>query len=332
MNKNVYVKDIRSGTKVDSLFMVREKNLAFSNKGAPYHSLRLGDRTGTVEAKIWENALELDRIFKRGDVVFIQARATSYKNAIQLSVNNLQVIPTANIDLTDYLPVAAGDRDEMFAELLAFIEGIGDPHLKELLKAIFTDEEISRRFKLAPAAKGFHHVYLGGLLEHTLSVVRLLSLAVDHYAGLNRDLIIAGGILHDLGKIYEFTYNRIIDYTDEGRLIGHIVKGVEMTDAKIALIPEFPESLAVELKHIILSHHGSLEYGSPKLPNTTEALAVHMIDDLDAKINAFQEHIKASPDDETGWTAYHRLFDRYIYKGNRVKAGYPGPESGPAGA
>lgn len=169
---------------------------------------------------------------------------------------------------------------------------------------------------MAPAAKGLHHVYLGGLLEHTLSVVRLLEMITRHYGGLNRDLVIAGGLLHDLGKIYEFSYAGVIEYSDPGRLIGHIVMGVEIIAAKIQQLPTFPAALAMELKHLILSHHGMLEYGSPKIPNTVEALVVNMADDLDAKVNAFQEHIKAATDDDSNWTPFHRLFERYLYKGS----------------
>ena len=169
--------------------------------------------------------------------------------------------------------------------------------------------------KEAPAAKGFHHVYIGGLLEHTLSVTRLLDLVCNHYHGINRDLVITGGILHDIGKIHEFSYGRIIDYTDEGRLIGHIVMGAEMVDNRIASLKGFPAGLAMELRHLLLSHHGELEFGSPKRPKTVEALIVHYIDDLDAKVNAFQEFIDVSPDDESTWTPFHRLLDRVIYKG-----------------
>jgi 3'-5' exoribonuclease len=158
-------------------------------------------------------------------------------------------------------------------------------------------------------------VYIGGLLEHTLSVIRLLDKIIQHYKGVDRDLVITGGILHDIGKIYEYTYDSIFDYSDQGRLIGHIVIGIEMLDAKIAAIEEFPKQLAMELRHVILSHHGTYEFGSPKRPKTLEALIVHHIDDLDAKINAFQEYIEGSGDDDSNWTPFHRLFERFIYKG-----------------
>lgn len=311
----MYVKDIQAGDKIIETFLVKEKNLAYSQKGAPYLNLRLNDKTGVVEAKVWDNAAECDPLFKKGDIIQIKARAVSYKNTLQLSIADLRKALPEEVDLADYLPTAREDGESMLKELAGYVDSIKDPHLLALLQSFFQDEEIRNRFKTAPAAKGFHHVYLGGLLEHTLSVVKMLDMATNHYQGLNRDLIITGGILHDLGKIYEFNYDRTIDYSDEGRLIGHIVMGAEMVSAKIAALPSFPPHLAMELKHLILSHHGMLEYGSPKLPNTVEAMMVHMMDDLDAKVNAFQEYIKASPSDESNWTPYHKLFERYIYKG-----------------
>jgi 3'-5' exoribonuclease len=314
-SKSVYTKDIKTGDKVSEVFLVAEKNLAYSQKGSPYLNLRLRDRTGEVDGKIWENALAWDKVFKKGDLVRIQARALSFKNAIQLSIIELKKITDGEVELADYFPVARGDQAEMFAGILGYVDQVRTPCLSALLHAFFRDDAIVSLFRRAPAAKGFHHVYIGGLLEHTLSVVRLLDQAADHYAGINRDLLIAGGILHDIGKIYEFSYERIVEYSDPGRLVGHIVMGVEMIDAKIAAIPDFPEQTAMELRHLILSHHGVLEYGSPKRPKTLEALIVHYMDDLDAKVNAFQEYIRGARDEESDWTPYHRLFDRYIYKG-----------------
>ncbi len=314
-SKSVYVRDIKTGDKVSEVFLVAEKNLAYSQKGSPYLNLRLRDRTGEVDGKIWENALVWDKAFKKGDLIRIQARALIFKNTIQLSIIELKKVEDGEVELADYFPVARGDHAEMFAGILGYVEQVRTPCLSALLHAFFGDEAIVSLFRRAPAAKGFHHVYIGGLLEHTLSVVRLLDQAADHYAGINRDLLIAGGILHDIGKIYEFSYERIVEYSDQGRLVGHIVMGVEMIDAKIVTIPDFPEQTAMELRHLILSHHGVLEYGSPKRPKTLEALIVHYMDDLDAKVNAFQEYIREARDEESDWTPYHRLFDRYIYKG-----------------
>jgi 3'-5' exoribonuclease len=324
--KSVYVKDIKAGDRIDEIFLAAEKNLAYSQKGSPYLNLRLRDRTGDVEGKVWDNALAWDKAFKKGDLIRIQARALSFKNAVQVSIIELKTVGDDEVSLADYFPVARGDLAGMFASVLAYVNQVQTPCLAALLKAFFTDEALAALFRRAPAAKGFHHVYIGGLLEHTLSVVRLLDLAAGHYPGVNRDLLLTGGLLHDIGKIYEFSYERIVEYSDPGRLIGHIVMGVEMVNAKISAIPDFPEQMSLELRHLILSHHGILEYGSPKRPKTVEALIVHYMDDLDAKVNAFQETIREARDEGSSWTPYHRLFERYIYKGVRGPGGEAEPE------
>ena len=313
--KSIYVKDIYAGNKISSTFIVAEKNMAVSQKGSPYLNLRLKDRTGEIDGRVWDSAVEFGQLFNKGDVIDIQSRAVSYKNAIQLSISKLMKVDDSEIDPSDFLPTSGLDLDGMFEDLMEFVEKIDTPCLKELLYEFFKDEDIAARFRKAPAAKGLHHCYIGGLLEHTLSVTRLIDMVADHYEGVNRDLLIAGSILHDIGKIYELSFDRMIDYTDKGRLIGHVVIGVEMLDARIVNIEDFPEQLAMELRHILLSHHGVLEYGSPKRPKTLEALIVHYIDDLDAKVNAFQEFIESS-DDDSDWTPFHRLFERFIYKGN----------------
>ena len=312
--KNVYIRDIKSGDKVVDYFLVSEKNLAFSQKGAPYLNVRLKDKTGELDGKIWDNAREWDKAFKKGDIIRIEARSANYKNLIQLSIAELKKAADEDVNLSDYLPTARKNGEQMLAELMGLVESVDTPPLKALLYSFFQDEELAALFRKAPAAKGFHHIYLGGLLEHTLSVARLLDLACAHYDGIDRDLLLTGGILHDIGKVYEFSYDRIIEYSDEGRLVGHIVMGVEMVDKRIAALPDFPAHLALKLRHILLSHHGDLEYGSPKRPKTVEALIVHFMDDLDAKVNAFQEYIAAAPDDDSGWTPFHRLFERFIYK------------------
>ena len=313
--KEIYLKNIKQGDKIASSFLVAEKNMAFSQKGSPYLTVRLKDKTGEIESKVWETAVELDQLFKKGDIIFIEGRAANYKNSIQISITSIKKIPWDEVESTDYLPAAKADVKEMFNELLGYVEKVSDKFLKALLNAFLQEEETASLFQRAPAAKGFHHIYLGGLLEHTLSVVRLLEKVADHYPSLNKDMLITGGILHDIGKIYEFSYNNIIDYSDEGRLIGHIVMGVEMINKRIASIDDFPPQLALELRHIILSHHGEFEFGSPKRPKTLEALVIHYIDDLDAKFNAFQAFMADSANNDSDWTAYNRFLERFLYKG-----------------
>jgi 3'-5' exoribonuclease len=316
MIKNIYVTDIDPGTRISDLFLVTEKNMAVSQKGAPYLSLRLQDKTGQVEGRVWDNAKEMSQLFRKGDVIHINARAVKYRSAIQLAITQIEKLADSEIEPAEYSTSSKYDIDTMFVELMEIAETIETPALRNLLHLILDDEDLSYLFKRAPAAKGLHHHYIGGLLEHTLSVTRLLSAAAEHYQNLNRDLMLTGGILHDVGKIYELSFKKLIDYTDKGRLIGHIVLGVELIDSKIPMIEDFPESLALELRHILLSHHGVLEYGSPKRPKTLEAVIINMMDDLDAKVNAFREFIDVSPDDNSNWTPYHRLFERFIYKGD----------------
>jgi 3'-5' exoribonuclease len=313
--KEIYLKDIKQGDKVASTFLAAEKNMAFSQKGSPYLTVRLKDKTGEIESKVWDNAVEFDRLFKKGDIIFIEGKAASYKNSIQISIVNIKKSSREEIEPTDYLPVAKADVNGMLNEILTYIVKIKKKHLHDLLNSFFQDEKTADLFKRAPAAKGFHHIYLGGLLEHTLSVVRLLEKVAEHYPNLNKDMLIAGGILHDIGKIYEFSYDSLIDYSDEGRLIGHIVMGVEMLNKKIDAIPDFPPQLSLELRHILLSHHGEFEFGSPKRPKTLEALVVHYIDDLDAKLNAFETFITDSTNADSDWTSYNRFFERFLYKG-----------------
>lgn len=314
MNKEIYVKDIRAGDRVQDLFLVTEKNMAISQKGNPYLNLKLRDKTGEVDGRVWDRAAEMNDIFRTGDIIHIQSQAVSFRNVVQLSISKISLADDPAITPADYLPSSASDINDMFEALKKIVETVQNPHLKTLLNLIFSDEQTADAFRKAPAAKGFHHAYIGGLLEHTLSVARLLDLATQHYNNVNRDLVMAGGILHDIGKIHELSFNGTMDYTDEGRLVGHIVLGVEFVDAKIAEIENFPKQLALELRHILLSHHGVLEFGSPKRPKTVEALIVNYMDDLDAKVNAFEEFM-SGPSNDSNWTPYHRLLERYIYKG-----------------
>ena len=312
--KEIYLKDIKQGDKIASTFLATEKNMAFSLKGAPYLNVRLKDKTGELDGKVWDNAIEFDRQFKKGDIIYIEGKAASYKNSIQISIVNIKKYAGEDIEPADYLPAAKGNVTAMFNEMITYIEKIQTKPLQALLQAFFNDQKTAELFQRAPAAKGFHHIYLGGLLEHTLSVVRLLDKVADHYSNLDRDLLLAGGMLHDIGKIYEFNYESLIEYSDEGRLIGHIVMGVEMINKKIETIPDFPAPLALKMRHIILSHHGEFEFGSPKRPKTLEALVVHFIDDLDAKLNGFQSFISDSNNPDSDWTVYNRFFERFLYK------------------
>jgi 3'-5' exoribonuclease len=310
----IFVNELKKGQTVESIFHVREKVLSKTRTGNPYLSIRLGDRTGEVEGRIWESAADFAPLFETDDFIKVRAEVDEFQGTTQLRVLKLRKCQEAEIQLADFLPQTPRDSEKMFSELQSIAAGIHHPFLRRLLLAFLEDEDFVKKFKLAPAAKSVHHVYIGGLLEHTLSVVQLILLIGPRYKGINQELLIAGGILHDVGKISELSFARSFDYTDPGRLLGHITLTVEMLDEKIRAIPEFPQELALLLKHILLSHHGEYVFGSPRRPKTLEALVLHHLDDLDAKVNGFLAWIEKEKDTPSRWTSYHKLFDRFILK------------------
>ncbi len=326
----MFVSEIRDRNQVDSVFLVKEKITAMAKNGKPYLTIRLMDKSGEVDAKVWDNIDTISATFEKDDFIAIRSKATVYLGKMQLVVSDLQRVPEEGVNLADFLPEAERAIEEMERELTALVASLDDPHLKRLLAAFFDDPVFRARYRTAPAAKGMHHVYLGGLLEHSLAVARLVDQIVPLYAELNRDLLIAGALLHDVGKVREMTYLRSFDYTDEGKLIGHITIGVEMIHEKIAAIDGFPPQLAMLLKHIILSHHGQYEFGSPKRPKTVEATILNYLDDLDSKINGIRTHMKKETENASAWTSYHRLYDRYFYRENARGEEAQAPQQEPA--
>ena len=235
---------------------------------------------------------------------------------MQLIVQDLKKIEENLIDLGDFLPVSKRSTEEMRNELDGILAALTNPHIEGLLRAFFDDPAFFARYSKAPAAKAMHHVFLGGLLEHSLAVVALAGDVATRYPQVNRDLLICGALLHDIGKVDELSYQRSFDYTDEGKLLGHIVIGVQMVEDRIRQLTDFPAELSMLIKHLLLSHHGQYDFGSPKRPKFLEAVILNFIDDLDSKINGVQTHIDKEPDREGNWTSYHRLYDRYFYKGS----------------
>jgi 3'-5' exoribonuclease len=312
--KTIFVKDIRENQKLESTFLVKHKGVARTRTGNPYLNLTLGDTTGEIKGKVWDHAEPLAQRFQQDDFIRVQATAATYQDALQLTISSLTRCTPDEIDITDFLPQAKHDREETFNNLKTIVTTIKNEHLKQLLDLFLADEDFSRLFKNAPAAKKLHHVYVGGLLEHTLSVSHLILQIGSHYGGLNRDLLLTGGILHDIGKVHELTYSSAFDYSDTGRLLGHIILGIEMINAKISLIPDFPHDLALELKHLIISHHGQYEYGSPKRPKTLEALILSYLDDLDAKVADLQSFIQREQENHSKCAGYHQMLNRFIYK------------------
>lgn len=311
--RKVFVKDIRDRDHLKEVFLVKEKITAMAKNGKPYLTIRLMDKSGDVDAKVWDNVDEVAGRFEKNDFLEVSAKASVYLGKMQLVISELRKMPEEDVELSDFLPETERDIKEMESELAALLETLSNSWLKSLLASFFCDPDIMGLYRVAPAAKGMHHVYLGGLLEHSLAVASLVDAVVPLYKGFNRDLLIAGALLHDVGKVREMKFYRSFDYSDEGKLIGHITIGVEMIHERICRIPDFPPELAMQLKHLILSHHGQYEYGSPKRPKTIEATVLNYLDDLDSKINGIRTHIKKEGEMQGNWTAYHRLYDRYFY-------------------
>lgn len=311
--KQTYVNQIGERDPVDSVFLVRDVTQAMARNGKPYMTLRLIDRTGEIEARVWERVDEFSRLFGKDDFVHVNGRGNLYMGKMQLVVQQLRRVPEDDVDLSDFLPVSQRSMEEMRRELDQLLDSMSDGPQRKLMRAFFDDPAFYRRYSRAPAAKGMHHVYIGGLLEHSLAVSTLACDIAARYPQVDRDLLIAGALMHDVGKVSELSYERSFDYTDEGKLVGHIVMGVEMIEERSRTIPDFPRQQVMLLKHLLLSHHGQYEFGSPKRPKVLEAVILNFIDDLDSKINGIQTHIDKEPQRTSDWTSYHRLYDRYFY-------------------
>ena len=310
--KALFAADIQENQAVDGLFLVAAKTQGVTKNGNSYLTLRLLDRSGEIEARVWERADDLGRGFDKNDFVRVRGNATRYQGKVQIRVQDVMRVEETKVAVEDFLPASANDADIMLQELQTILRTIKDPHLLALAEACFADEDLMGRLRRAPGAKTIHHPYIGGLLEHTLSLLNLIQKAVENYRGIDVDLLLLGGFLHDIGKVYEFAYERAVDYTDEGQLLGHLVMEVEMVNNKIAQIPDFPVETAMLLKHLLVSHHGAYEFGSPKLPQTVEAVMLHALDDLDGKIQAIQNMPEKEPG--SAWTTFHRAYGRSFYR------------------
>ena len=310
--KSKFVTHIVAGETIQDLFLLAEKNLAQKRDGSSFLTITLADRTGQIRGVVWDHLEKAAA--KVGDFVQVQAAANEYRGALQLVIKALVPVQVQEVNAADFLPVTSRDVEQMFARLRALIDTIASPFLKALMNAFLRDGEFVRLFKRAPAAKKMHHAYLGGLLEHTLSMALLVDKIAGHYSGVDRDLLLVGAVLHDVGKLREFSYDHMIDYTDEGRLLSHIVIGAEMVEAKVRTIEGFPSELAVMVKHLIVSHHGVREFGSPEPPKTIEAVLLNHIDEIDARVNAIREFM-ATEDPDAAWTGFHRLMERQFFRG-----------------
>lgn len=313
-----YIEGLREGERINEIYLCKVRQSALTKTGKPYDSLVLQDKTGTLDAKIWEpGSVGIDE-FDTLDYIAVMGDITSFQGNLQLNVKRVRKAEEGEYDPKDFLPVSARDIDKMYHELVELIGTVRQPHLKQLLESFFVeDKDFEKRFKFHSAAKTVHHGFVGGLLEHTLSVAKNCAYFASVYPILNRDLIVSAAIFHDIGKLEELSTFPANDYTDEGQLLGHIVLGTEMIGERIRAIPRFPRGLANELKHCILAHHGELEFGSPKKPALAEALALSFADNLDAKMETVREIFANVPENNQEWQGYNRLLESNIRRSGR---------------
>ncbi len=307
--KTSFIADLNSEQNITSFFLVCEKEIRNTREGKPYLRLELGDRSGTIEARMWDQFESAVKDVNRDDFVKVQARVEIYRNRPQLALLQLRLAKPEEIDLADFLPQTKADVAKLYAQLLEFADSIANPFLKKLVTAILNDPVIAAKYKRAPAAKVMHHAYLGGLLEHVVSLCGLAKLAAAHYPELDLDLLLTAAILHDVGKLDELCYDRAISYTVEGQLLGHIMMEFETVSKAMDTIEGFPANLKTVVQHLLISHHGEYEFGSPKLPMIREALVFHYLDDLDSKLAAVRAAL-ALDSGEPEWSAYSGALGR----------------------
>ena len=306
-----FIKDLKEGDKVFDIYLCKHKTSAVTKNGKPYETATLQDKTGTIEAKIWDpNNAGIDD-FEAMDYVEIYGDVNSFQSALQINVKRTRCAKPGEYAPENYLPVSSYNVEEMYGEVMQYIQKIGNPYLQKLCQKFFVeDKEFVEKFKTSSAAKTVHHGFVGGLLEHTLSVAKLCDFYCTRYKKLNRDLLITAALCHDIGKVKELSAFPLNDYTDDGNFLGHIVMGTEMVGEKIREIEGFPARLSSELKHCILSHHGEFEFGSPKKPAIIEAVALNFADNTDAKLETFTELLAGTS--EKGWLGFNRLLDSNI--------------------
>jgi len=311
--QRTWIKDLKAGTEVEESYAVRSSDVRQGRGGGSYLAATIGDRSGEVTALVWQNVDRLREVFEPGNVVAVTGQVQRYNQQLQVVVRKAESVADEVVDHEDFVRSSAVDPAVLWKTLNSFIEEVGDENLRQLLFRIFSDQEVERLFKVAPAARGMHHAFRSGLLEHTVSVVTAAKMLASHY-GADQDLVVAGALLHDLGKIWELELGPSIEYTDDGRLLGHLPMEVLYVEKRISELERFPAETRRLLLHILLSHHGEFEYGSPRRPKTPEALLVHMVDNLDSKMAGMWEAINADGSDDEAWTPYSRILGRFIYR------------------
>ena len=313
-----FIETLREGERINEIYLCKSKQAALTKSGKPYDNVLLQDKTGTLDAKIWDpGSVGIDE-FDALDYIAVTGDVTSFQGNLQLSIKRVRKVGEGEYEPENYLPVSDKDIDEMYQEMMGYIASVKNPYLSRLLHMFFADAAFAKAFKFHSAAKSVHHGFVGGLLEHTVSVTRNCNYFAQNYPFLNRDLLLTAAMFHDIGKLKELSTFPANDYTDAGQLLGHIMIGAEWIGEKIREIDGFPEVLANELKHCILAHHGELEYGSPKKPALVEALALSFADNLDAKMETVREVLAGVPENNLQWQGFNRLLDTNIRRTSTI--------------
>ena len=312
--ERISIKELTPDTEIISFYIVKNKQVFQKKNGEPYLRLTLGDKTGEIQALMWDNLPSIEDI-KADDLLKLKGRVNNYQGKLQITIQKLEKTDFNEIDPSEFLPVGTQDPNLLLFYLEKITGSIKNKNLLDLLNSFLKDEEFLKDFTKFPAGKTLHHPFLGGLLEHTVSVIKICESLSFLYDFLDNDILITSAFLHDIGKIKELKFSRSINYSDEGKLLGHITLGIEMVDEKLRSLPDFPQELSNHLKHIILSHHGEYEYGSPKRPMTLEALILHYADNIDAKVNGFRIWMESKPDSsDPNWTEFWPLMERYLFR------------------
>jgi 3'-5' exoribonuclease len=315
-----FVDQLADGDSVEEVYLVVDKQLRANRNGNPYIQVDLRDRSGTINGRLWNAGDPLFRSFEVGDFLAVKGKAQLFQGALQLILSHLDRVDPGRVDLAEFLPHTTQDVSKLYERLCRFLRGLGNPHLRALAECFLMDHEFTETFCRAPAGVRVHHAYIGGLLEHVVTLLDAADRLAPLYPDLDGDLLKMGVFLHDIGKVRELTYDRAFLYSDEGQLVGHLVIGVEMLNERVRKVPDltgeaFPGELLLRLKHLILSHHGTGDFGSPKVPMTPEAIALHHLDNFDAKLHIFTREIREDSNASAAWTPFNTTLQRRLYKG-----------------
>jgi 3'-5' exoribonuclease len=316
----LFVNTLSDGQSIDEVYLLADKQLRANRAGGLYLLAQLRDRTGQISGLLWNVSEQEMSHFAAGDYVRIRGKVQLYQGNLQIILTHVEAVPRTNVEPEEFIPATSQDTQRLLDRLRQILLAIEDAHLRTLMECFLVDEEIVAGLSRAPAGVRLHHAFHGGLLEHVVNVLETALRVMDLFPKVNPSLLLAGIFLHDLGKIRELAFEETFSYTDEGQLIGHLVIGIEMLNEKVPEVEKvtgepFPRETLLRLKHMILSHHGSYEFGSPKLPMTQEAIALHHLDNLDAKINEFMSLIESDPNSQSSWTPFSTSMQRKLYKG-----------------